>query len=215
MVRNSGIVFTTRDGGAVWAKDPVELVSEPFLAIACHARTTCEAGGTGVEPLLYGTSDGGKTWRSQLVPDLSMVNGLACPTALVCVAAGFDGNRVFPLTAAIARTTDGGTRWTAQLVPGGSANSVACPTARICAAATGVITNTGTRGGMLRTTTGGAAWFRQRLPAGTPDLLSVSCPSASTWMAVGFANASWATTDGGRTWTKQPVPAGVADLRSV
>ena len=212
---DAGTVYTTRDGGAVWAKDPVELGGEPFLAIACHAPQTCEAGGGGVGQLIYGTSDGGKTWSPQSVPDFTGVDGLACPTASVCVAGGYDGQRASGPTAAVARTTDGGSRWTAQVFPGGTANGVACPTARTCAAATGVILNRGTRGGMLRTTNGGASWFRQRLPASTPDLLSVSCPSVSDCMAVGFGSASWATTDGGRTWTKQAVPAGVADLRSV
>jgi photosystem II stability/assembly factor-like uncharacterized protein len=212
---DSGTVYSTRDGGAVWVKDPVELGGESFLAIACHPRKTCEVGGTGVEPLMYGTSDWGKTWSSQSVPDLITVDGLACPTASVCVASGYDGKRASLPTAAIARTTDGGSRWTAQVVPGGSANGVACPTARICAAAVGTVTDRGTRGGMLRTTSGGTTWFRQRLPAGTPELLSVSCPSVSNCMAVGFGSASWATTDAGRTWTKRPTPAGVADLRSV
>jgi photosystem II stability/assembly factor-like uncharacterized protein len=212
---DAGTVYTTRDGGAVWTKDPAVLESEPFLAIACHtAHKTCEAGGTGVEPLMYGTSDGGKTWSSQSVPDLSMVDGLACPTASVCVAPGYDGARISLPTAAIARTTDGGSRWTAQVVPGDSANGVACPTARICAAA-GVAGVGAGHGEMLRTTNGGATWFRQDLPAGTPELLSISCPSVSDCVAVGFGSASWATTDGGRTWTTQSVPAGVTDLRSV
>jgi photosystem II stability/assembly factor-like uncharacterized protein len=211
---DAGTVYTTRDGGTVWAKDPVKLVSEPFLAVACHTTRTCEAGGTGIEPLMYGTSDRGKTWSSQSVPDLSMVDGLACPTASVCVASGYDGGRISLPTAAIARTTDGGSRWTAQVVPGASANGVACPTARVCVVAAVAGVGAG-HGEMLRTTNGGVTWFRQDLPAGTPELLSVSCPSISDCMAVGFGNASWATTDGGRTWTKQPVPAGVADLRSV
>jgi photosystem II stability/assembly factor-like uncharacterized protein len=211
---DAGTVYTTRDGGSVWAKDPVELGSEPFLAIACHTPKTCEAGGTGVQQLMYGTSDGGKTWSSQLVPDLSMVDGLACSAALVCVASGYDGARSSLPTAAIARTTDGGSQWTAQVVPGVSANGVACPTVRVCAAAAVAGTGAG-HGEMLRTTNGGATWFRQHLPAGTPELRSVSCPSVSDCMAVGFGSASWATTDGGKTWTQQPAPAGVADLRSV
>src|SRR5690348_7854292 len=31
---DAGTVYTTRDGGTVWTKDPVVLESEPFLAIA-------------------------------------------------------------------------------------------------------------------------------------------------------------------------------------
>lgn len=212
---DAGTVYTTRDGGTVWTKDPVVLGGEPFLAIACHTpRQSCEAGGTGVQPLMYGTPDGGKTWSSQPVPGLSMVDGLACPTASVCVASGYDGGRISLPTAAIATTTDGGSRWTAQAVPGGSVNDVACPTARVCTAAAVAGAGAG-HGEMLRTANGGATWFRQHLPAGTPGLLSISCPSVSDCVAVGFASASWATTDGGRTWTTQPVPAGVADLRSV
>jgi photosystem II stability/assembly factor-like uncharacterized protein len=212
---DAGTIYTTRDGGTVWTKDPVVLGGEPFLAIACHTPyKTCEAGGTGVEPLMYGTPDGGKTWSSQSVPDLSMVDGLACPTVSVCVASGYDGGQISLPTAAIARTTDGGSRWTAQVVPGGSVNDVACPTARVCAAAAVAGVGAG-HGEMLRTTNGGATWFRQDLPAGTPELLSISCPSVSDCVAVGFGSASWATTDGGRTWTTQTVPAGVADLRSV
>jgi photosystem II stability/assembly factor-like uncharacterized protein len=211
---DAGTVYATRDGGTVWVKDPVELGSEPFLAVACHTPRTCEAGGSGVEPLMYGTSNGGKAWSSQSVPDLSMVDGLACPTASVCVASGYDGARISLPTAAIARTTDGGSRWTAQVVPGASANGVACPTARVCTAA-GVAGTGAGRGEILRTANGGATWSRQDLPPGTPELLSVSCPSVSDCVAVGFGSASWATTDGGRTWTQQPVPAGVADLRNL
>ena len=79
--------------------------------------------------VLVTTSNGGHTWKRRHIPaGFTDLVGVACPTALVCEAAGLGPT-------AVIGTTDGGATWTAQPIPGSMfMEGVSCPRPQRCEA---------------------------------------------------------------------------------
>ena len=71
-------------------------------------------------------------------------------------------------------------------------------------------------GAIIATTDGGSTWVGQTVPSEAGlSLETVSCPSTSECLAVGFPNVVIATTDRGSTWVGQTVPSGVDSLAGI
>jgi photosystem II stability/assembly factor-like uncharacterized protein len=163
------------------------------------------------------TSNGGRTWRQQLLPAISTtLSGVSCPAAQDCVAVGSQGSG----TAAIFTTTNGGSTWTAQTTGATDLWAVSCPTTSDCWAVGGF---GGTDGEIDATTDGGTTWVAQTasnplypIPGDTYELHGVSCPTttdcwASGGIGNGSVNGSWgvmeATSNGGSTpWATERLP---------
>jgi len=66
--------------------------------------------------------------------------------------------------------------------------------------------------------TGGSTWSTDTLPSSAQDVTSISCPTTSDCLALGFEVDGFdvfATTDGGSTWTAESLPSGASDLNSI
>lgn len=217
-VRNSpsrpyGVLRTT-NGGSTWTETS-------FLAssrIACPSVTTCYSLTGNPQPSasavpsveLLGTTDGGTSWqrRGTLPPpvrgDVSLpsYSSLACPSATVCYAGGFN---------AIGWTTDGGKTWqtslflgqqgcTAETVCHDFTPAMACPSPTTCFAG-------GFHSGkalVATTANGGRTWRVRVIPQLGPVSGSLSCPTPAVCFALGspFGEAGRfaTTTDGGGAW---------------
>lgn len=88
--RSRGIVFVTHDAGTTWHRDvagPRGLLTD----IACANAQTCRVvGPSGV----FGTGDGGLTWRIQAMAggrvSPALLKGIDCPSVTSCFAVGDD-----------------------------------------------------------------------------------------------------------------------------
>jgi photosystem II stability/assembly factor-like uncharacterized protein len=99
-----GEVAVTTDGGGDWT--PLAIPSGIDLyGIACTSATRCIAVGSTAPPVSYfssgeepppaaagvilATDNFGRTWVHQTVPSIAgILNGIACPTPLSCLAVG-------------------------------------------------------------------------------------------------------------------------------
>ena len=213
---DDGSVFGTTDGGATWRRQPVQLVSEPLLAITCSTSRFCLTGGddpgTPTNPV-YLTTNGGATWKTSTVGNaLSQIYSLAClrGSTTICFAGGYDGG-VSSDFGPILETTDGGKSWTQVAANPRPANALSCPTNGSCEAASGFQDMSGA---MWGTTDAGSIWTRQHLP-GASDLVSVSCASAAECVAVTRGNQAWGTEHAGSSWSEHTLPSPVLDLRGI
>jgi photosystem II stability/assembly factor-like uncharacterized protein len=135
-------------------------------------------------PGTISTGDGTWYWHNTS-PQGNTINGLSCPTATTCYAAGNAGT--------ILKTTDGGTTWASQN-PTTTENmrGINCFDQNHCMAV-------GENSLIAVTANGGQTWNRRFFKAINQDLYSVSCPAVNTCYVSG-ARALLATTNGGATW---------------
>jgi photosystem II stability/assembly factor-like uncharacterized protein len=126
--------------------------------------------------------------------------GVSCFSASSCVAVGTDGLSSIALTS---RRLFGS--WRVDQVPEGVAHltSISCATSLDCVAVGSTFPNSA----IVMTTDGGATWSEVDQPPFT-TLVSVSCPTPSRCMAMGYPLATYngpqmfTTTDGGQSWTR-------------
>lgn len=213
---DDGSVYATTNGGTTWHKQPVQLPSEPFLAVTCSTDRFCLTGGddpgTPTNPL-YVTTDGGTTWTASTVGSaLGQIYALAClpGSTTTCFAGGYDGHGATDF-GPILRSSDGGTDWTVVADHPKPVSAFSCPTTEECEAAGGFVDKGGS---MWGTGDGGSTWTRQHLP-GAVDLVGVSCDSADECVAVTAGSQAWVTEDGGSSWSEHTLPSPVLDLRGI
>jgi photosystem II stability/assembly factor-like uncharacterized protein len=114
---------------------------------------------------------------------------VSCPSAVGCFAVGAGG--------AIVSTSTSGAAWSDARPAESTADihGMSCYGPSNCYAAA---TDT-----LFATHDGGASWSTATLASGD-ELVSVSCPGASTCYAVGWPGAIYKTTNGGTSWTAMP-----------
>jgi hypothetical protein len=189
-----------------------------LFGVSC-AVSSCEAVGGYFDSsgafVPLGARWNGKAWHAQPAPNparasTNYLNGVSCPTASDCTAAG-QGNgdgTPFPLGE---RWRNG--RWRLQAVPApvGAAenqlNGIACPaTGRCMAVGTAGPTRGVSSAEALRWN--GTRWRNQPIPT-VPgaSLNAVACASPSACMAVGESDSGvLAERWNGNKWTIQPIP---------
>jgi photosystem II stability/assembly factor-like uncharacterized protein len=151
---------------------------------------------------MFRTTDGGATWKDQLVDPHYSFRGVRFTNASTAIAVG--------IFAPIIRTTDAGVTWTkdSSWWSGRALYSISFTDAN-----TGTIVGSGLyscvngicdtlKAAILRTTNGGATWTSQS--SGTlATLIGVHFTDANTGTAVGGGGTILRTTNGGTTWINQ------------
>jgi photosystem II stability/assembly factor-like uncharacterized protein len=207
------VIAATNTGGHTWWRQQPPVAAGGLKAIACPTVLDCFAVGEGqgyrVPPIIVATTDGGRDWMLQNLPDASSLGifpAIKCPTALRCYAISDPINAPPRLVT----TTDGGAHWTNQPGPPSLsyAAGLSCPDATTCFATGSGILPAGYMhppAAIAATSDGGATWVAQLsyFPSQSTEedayIDAVSCPTATTCLAVG--SGIWGTTDAGHTWT--------------
>jgi photosystem II stability/assembly factor-like uncharacterized protein len=205
-------VEATTTGALAWWLQQAPAGTGQLRAVACPTTQDCFAAGDGQYPgrsRIIATTDGGQIWTDQAIPDASLLGtftAIKCPTALICYAITGSSNLS---SARIVTTTDGGAQWSNQAAPAAVAEPVdlSCPGPATCfVVGSGPLDGTQHPPAAIAATfDGGAQWVSQlSYGASNSDeasayLDSVSCPEATTCLAVG--SGIWGTTDSGATWT--------------
>ena len=211
-------------------------ISATLSGVACPADGDCRAAGESTQngtaiqfPVVQALSDG--TWSNDPMPDTgggesNALQAISCPDAGFCMAVG---DRPYgPLGASLAEQFDG-TAWTPEAPPNppGWADSdlygVSCTSSRFCVAVgdwqVPFDPNVLQTQQPLAVTWDGSQWSVALPPPlgryAIPDLLAVSCASASFCMAVGETtngaeSAPLADQWDGTGWTQDTVPQPVA-----
>ena len=201
-----------------------------LLAVSCSAWNACTAVGATDGFIAGAMSNGiadrwnGARWAAQSVPpntndDGVYFTGVACPSARICLATGFEANLgqgAIPIadidngpTQPVAERWNGST-WIVQTVPaaitfngaaGPPYGSISCPAASYCLAATGDQTSAWD----------GTAWtLSPATPAAGGAFAGVSCRSATWCAGVGSVSPAaggsptLAERWNGTGWTSQP-----------
>jgi photosystem II stability/assembly factor-like uncharacterized protein len=215
--RLDAAVAHSTDGGRTWASESIPALqtamNSPF-GISCASSTDCLA--TGEAALT--TTNGGKTWRKNTVPDGVPLGPVACPSTTDCFA-------VFDVTSAVPSneetfvfdSTDGGKTWKDVLshprhVAG--LGGISCSSRATCVAVG--YGYTPRRNGTDRlyglsefTSTGGKHWTESKL-AQARYLLADSCVAKTRDCLAGGVVGARATilksANDGATWTSEPLP---------
>lgn len=149
----------------------------------------------GTEGKIFGTNDGGVTWKPQASGVKENLDAITCTSETDCWAAGEGG--------IVLRTQDGGKKWRSVKV-GTSENLYALDFQN---SEFGLIV--GGNGIVLRTQDGGRTWGSRQLNlilfpdgpfAATADLKAVRFVSGKVAWVAGSAGIA-GTTDGGTTWS--------------
>jgi hypothetical protein len=181
-----------------------------LAAVSCSSASACTAVGSHFNnagttvTLAYRWN--GSTWAVQTTPNPtgaggSQLTAVACPTANVCVAAGYDtdaAGTIVPLA-----ETWNGTTWTIRTptVPGGASASgflaISCTSASTCTAA-GDDTNAAGTSLTLAERWNGTTWTVQTTPnpagAAASGLFAVSCATSTACTATGASTDSSGST---------------------
>jgi hypothetical protein len=120
----SGWIWTSTDGGELWATDTLPAGTNFLNAISCVTVAHCVVVGGGVLPRggvvrsLLSTTDGGQMWVSQAVPTVvAGLSGVSCPTEDDCIAVGGGFASSSPsanFVPIVVTSHDGGVIWTAS-----------------------------------------------------------------------------------------------------
>jgi photosystem II stability/assembly factor-like uncharacterized protein len=185
----------TTDSGRTWKVAPSLPDNAELTAVGCGSVSSCYALGMSGG---LATTDSGNTWTSEILPAgiEPVLEGMACATAITCVAVGQNVINCVYLqceengTLAAVVTRDGGARWNGYAVPANdSLNAVACPSEGACYAV-GFLGSAqpylgGGSGVIVSSNDLGVDWSNQPLPPLAGELTSISCPSVTTCFAVG------------------------------
>jgi photosystem II stability/assembly factor-like uncharacterized protein len=214
----TGAVVSTTDGGQTWTLEQDPTGAAAVTSVECTTRHRCLALAT--DGMTYWTSlstNGGATWArgGDLPAGMSAVESLTCPSAQLCLVAGYSPTGPGRGSGAIATTTDGGSTWTAAILPAGVGvlRGVTCAGMTCLAAGTSSTATTGfvpSSGQLLTSPDAGATWQPVSGPMAHDDAFAVSCPNAKTCVVVGVdwvgktqpvpTGSIVATTDGGAQW---------------
>jgi hypothetical protein len=214
------------------APTPAGTITPALNDVTCLSATSCFAVGSdnnAVSQIQQTLAEhwNGKTWAVQATPDPSgtletYLNGVACPSASSCIAVGQEVNAA-SITVPVAEHWNG-TSWAALTVsdpssgsdPGASLDGISCSSVTSCTAVGSNTVGNGTHESLAEHWNG-KTWTVQTTPpapsgAISPQLATVSCPSASSCTAVGqFTGPGYlvALADhwNGKTWAVQNVPS--------
>jgi hypothetical protein len=219
--------------------DPTVKTSDVIVTMSCASATACTAVGSfinrahTVETLAERWN--GSRWSVQRTPKpngatFSEFVGVSCPSSTTCSAVGDYTNHAG--TAVTLAERWNGASWSIQRTanPTGALDSflagVSCASATVCTAV-GDSTNDASATAPLAERWNGASWSIQRTPKPTgatfSKLVGVSCPSATTCIAVGsFINHAGTSMIVAERWTgtswsiqRTANPAGAKDSELV
>jgi photosystem II stability/assembly factor-like uncharacterized protein len=190
---------TTTDGGRVWQRGGnLPAGFGGISGITCPSASTCLVPGyTSATPgkgagAIALSDDGGAMWASASLPSgMGLLHAVAC-SGQVCTAVGTAATATTDVTqsqSVVLRSPDGGHAWTQAPAPAtvGDALGVSCPNTSLCAAV-GVQWTSAPAvpvGGVATTADGGAQWLDSGTRYVPTGLASVSCPNATSCVAVG------------------------------
>ncbi|MBF6557065.1 MAG: hypothetical protein IVW52_13035 [Acidimicrobiales bacterium] len=198
-------------------------------ALDCPTASSCWAvgstvGGAGASngAAVIATTDGGSTWRGQVIPaTVGYLSGISCSDQRHCAAVG-QADQASNGQGAVITTSNGGATWTQSPPPPGilDVTAVSCGADRRCmamgTAAVGTVA--------LVSVSPASGWVQVgALPAGVAGAADISCSddlrcwvTAHTSIDVDrVAGAVVLTTNGGRTWTTLTMPTGLGYLTGV
>ena len=226
------LVSVSTNGGATWSQDEVitrdGTITGGFLgeltAVSCLSVTTCLAVGSdpsGLPVVSYGSLSAGQwTWTAEVALPGDGQGGrfsdVSCFASTTCVAIG--GDRINRGDVDVATWSGGTWTWRPEttVTPDGTGAgrlvTVTCSRTGVCealgvdAASTSVVT---------RSTSAGSSWTVEspitgdgsHAPMSTNELTSVTCPNATSCVAVGtdslVRGISSVSTTGGLTWSHE------------
>ncbi|MGA9770952.1 MAG: YCF48-related protein [Blastocatellia bacterium] len=213
-----GIMFKTSDGGHNWEFSRLSAKQAPTSIFFADSTTGWMGGSTaspdgdeetGGPSDILGTTDGGRTWNSQMRVPVSIYD-IFFIDKMTGWASGSKG--------AIYHTTDGGRTWNSQrselelgdgptiLSSEGSklfkVYGISFPDAQNGYAAAAAEEET--TGRVLGTTNGGDTWAKQRIvgDAGARDIMFVS--PTEGWILTDKGQYIYHTVDSNRTWLAEP-----------
>ena len=198
-------------------------------AVDCVGASRCWAvgstvGGAGAPngAAVIATTDGGASWKAQVIPPVAgYLSGIACTDDTHCTAVGQSSQSSTGL-AVIITTIDGGTVWAPVAVPAGVGDltAITCRHDGRCMAV-----GTGAAGPVaLVSTSSGTSWAQAGpLPAGLTGPTAISCTDDQNCWVTGHsvtdlnhvAGSLALSTDGGVSWATVAIPAGIGDLNGI
>ncbi len=203
-----------RWNGSTWALQTAPSPAGAVLfAVSCVSTTSCETVGEDNAGTLAEHWNG-STWSTQTIGG-TLMQGVSCTSATFCIAVGNANVEVW-----------NGSSWAAQAIslPANSGLiAVSCSAANACTAVgTSFSTVTGLRSGIAEQWNG-SAWSAQAFAQPGPNTVAtgVSCPTATSCMAIGSFGTSVGTSAlseswNGSTWTPvATVSASVTGLNGV
>lgn len=200
-------ICASANGGATWTMQEVPAsyrLNDVVCSDAAHAWAVgAQLVGdsySAFHSVIFATSNGGRTWTSQVVRGVDGLTAVAFVNARHGWAVGGNSDT---RVGYIIVTTDGGAHWRLQRrISGDSLHGVSFTDARHG----WVVGGWGTKqpGIILATSDGGAHW-RVQTSATPRYLLDVSFVDARHGWAVGYDGVILATSDGGKHWSDQSV----------
>ena len=198
-------------------------------AVDCVGASRCWAvgstvGGAGAPngAAVIATTDGGASWKAQVIPPVAgYLSGIACTDDTHCTAVGQSSQSSTGL-AVIITTIDGGTVWAPVAVPAGvdDLTAITCRHDGRCMAV-----GTAAAGPVaLFSTSSGTSWAQAGpLPAGLTGPTAISCTDDQNCWVTGHsvtdlnhvAGSLALSTDGGVSWATVAIPAGIGDLNGI
>jgi photosystem II stability/assembly factor-like uncharacterized protein len=190
----SGLVLTSRRGGADWEEASNPAGAIVVTAVDCTSVSDCTAissDGTTYWSAL--STDFGRTWQrgGNLPAGLQGAAGLSCVPGGPCLVTGFTATTGGHGQGAVVISVDGGTTWTAADVPTGTGllQSVSCASPTSCLAvgttSTTVSAVVPAKGAVLTSDDGGHTWISSLRTTSVNDIFGVDCPSAVICAMVG------------------------------
>jgi photosystem II stability/assembly factor-like uncharacterized protein len=182
-----------------------------YNAIACGDTAHCVAAGADAtgHGVIGTTTDGAASWLDKSLPaGTPALIATTCADITHCLAVG---------QGAILTSANGGTSWKMQPPPTPKTTlmGVSCQSATMCLSTGASVNPTGGlyNGEILRSTDGGTTWSADSLPTGTMAMADVTCPTATSCIAVGGGILT--SGDGGQSWQVGTVPGGTGVLQSI
>jgi hypothetical protein len=115
--------------GSSWTpRTQIDTTGNGLTAVGCASGSLCSAGDGGGNGFVYN----GISWSAPIIinntSNHQSIGGIACPSALFCVAVGEAGS--------VETSTDGGTTWTnpPDIIGSNNLTSVSCPSTSFCVA---------------------------------------------------------------------------------
>jgi hypothetical protein len=190
-------------------------------AVTCRSESSCLTVGFGSDGAPVSDAWNGKAWRSLPAPPgrpkITEMYGVSCPAASDCIAAGL--TRKAQRVSRAAAEQWNGSSWTRLIVPvpAGATGSlfygISCASTVGCLAVGAYSTETNGGffpAGALAEWWDGHTWTLLTQPAGSVELTSVSCPGATSCVAVGWGTSdltTFAAEWSGTSWTTLTTPS--------